>query len=160
MKKIFGLTAVFFTALANDTYALGLGVQFGGNTLSGFQDPGMSILISPNEETHGAVTWYVRGNGLSVGGSVDYWFLPIDITQLGAGDLKAFVGGGVYAGLSIWDDYFGLGAGGRLPIGIDWKMDFLDVFLQAVPRVGLSILPSPGFGGLSVDVNLGVRFWF
>jgi hypothetical protein len=160
MKKILGLTAVLLTALAIESYAIGLGLQFGGNALSGFDDPGLSVLISPNDQTHGAITWFVGTNGLSVGGSVDYWFVLKDIAQLGSGDLRFFIGPGVYAGIAIWENYFGLNAGVRLPIGLDWNIGSVDVFVQAVPRVGLGILPSPGFDRLYVDVNLGARFWF
>ncbi|MDR0637737.1 MAG: hypothetical protein LBG27_02345 [Spirochaetaceae bacterium] len=159
MKKLLVLSAVLFTAVTIETYAIGLGVQFGGNMLSGFDEPGFSILISPNEQVHGAVTWYIGSGGLSLGGSADYWFLPIKITTLGPGDLKFFVGGGVYARIAIWEDYFGLGAGLRLPIGVDWKANVFDVFVQAVPQVGIGLLPSPGFDGFYVDLNLGARFW-
>jgi hypothetical protein len=160
MKKVLGLTAVLFTALTIEAYAVGLGLQFGGNALSGFDDPGLSFLISRNEETHAAVTWVIKKDGLSLGGSVDFWVVPINITQLGPGNLKAFIGVGPYAQIAIWEDYFGLGAGLRLPIGVDWKAKMFDVFFQVVPRVGLGFLPSPGFDGLSVDLNLGARFWF
>jgi hypothetical protein len=160
MKKILGLTAVLFAVATIETYAIGLGIQFGGNALGGFDRPGLSFLISPNESTHGALTWYIGGNGVSLSGSLDYWFLPISLTELGPGNLQFFLGGGLYAWLSIWDNYFGLGAGLRVPFGLDWKMEKFDVFLQAVPHVGLAVLPSPGFDGFYVDVNLGFRFWF
>jgi hypothetical protein len=160
MKKILGLTAVLFMAAAIETFAIGLGVQFGGNVRGAFDAPGVSLLLSTKEDTHGAITWYARGSGLSLGGSADYWFLPIEITSLGSGELKFFLGGGLFAWLWMWDDYFGLGAGVRVPFGLDWKMEKFDVFLQAVPQVGLAVLPSLGFGDFEVDVNLGFRFWF
>jgi hypothetical protein len=163
MKKIFGLTAVLFVAFAIETYAIGIGLQAGGSALRGgelgFNDPGLSLLVSPNEQVHGAITWYAGTGGLSLGASLDYWFLEIDIISLGPGDLRFFVGGGAYAGIAIWEDYLGLGAGLRLPVGVDWKLDFLDVFVQLVPRAGISVLPSLGFDRLYVDVNVGGRFW-
>ncbi|MDR1468041.1 MAG: hypothetical protein LBT00_01970 [Spirochaetaceae bacterium] len=160
MKKILALTAVLLTALTIETYAIGLGLQAGGNTLTGFDDLGLSILISPNEQLHGAVTWYIRSEGVALGGSADYWVLPIALTKLGPGDLLFFVGGGVYARISIWEGEFGLGAGLRLPIGLDWRTGSIDAFIQAVPHAGLGILPSPGFDRFYVDLNLGARFWF
>jgi hypothetical protein len=159
MKRILALTAVLFTAVTIETHAVGLGVQFGGNALGGFDTPGFSILISPSEQIHIAGTWYVQSNGMTIGASGDYWFLPIDITQLGPGALTFYLGAGIYGQIAMWEDYFGVAAGARLPLGLDWKMDVIDVFVQAVPFTGIGLLPSPGFGGFHIDVNLGVRFW-
>jgi hypothetical protein len=159
MKKILGLTAVLFTALAIESHAIGVGLQGGINALDGFDTPGLSVLISPTDQIHGAVTWHIVEEGISLGGSVDYWVLEIDITSLGPGDLRFFVGGGAYAAISVWESEFGLGAGLRLPVGLDWKLDFLDVYLQVVPLIGLRLLPSPDFDGFHIDANVGFRFW-
>jgi hypothetical protein len=158
MKKFLVLTAVLFTALTIETHAIGLGLQGGASILDGFT-PGLSLLISPNEQVHGALTWFIGDEGVSLGGSLDYWFLPIDLTTLGPGNLIFFVGGGAYAQISLLDGDFGIGAGLRVPVGLDWKMDFLDAFVQIVPLTGLGLLPSLGFSGIPVDANIGVRFW-
>jgi hypothetical protein len=158
MKKLLVLTAVLFTALTIEIHAIGLGLQ-GGMSIKDGVTPGLSLLISSNEQVHGALTWYFGDGGVSLGGSLDYWFLPIGLTTLGPGNLIFFVGGGAYAHISLLDGDFGIGAGLRVPIGLDWKMDFLDAFVQIVPRVGLDILPSLGFSGIPVDANIGVRFW-
>jgi hypothetical protein len=159
MKKIFVLTAVLLTALTIETHAIGLGLQGGINAIDGFDTPGLSVLISPKDDIHGAITWHIVKKGVSIGGSLDYWFFNLPITKLGPGSLNFFVGGGAYAQIAVWEDYFGFGAGLRLPVGFDWKLDFLDVFLQIVPFTGLSLLPSPGFDGFHIDANLGFRFW-
>jgi hypothetical protein len=158
MRKFFVLTAILLAAVTIESHAIGIGIQGGANVLDGF-NAGLSILISPQEQIHGAVTWYLQNHGLLLGGSLDYWFWPKELTTLGPGSLIFFVGGGAYAQVGFWDDSFILDTGLRLPIGLDWKMDFLDVFVQAVPLAGLSFLPSLGFGGFHIDANLGVRFW-
>jgi hypothetical protein len=159
MKKILVLTAVLLTAITIETHAIGIGLQGGINALDGFDTPGLSLLISPSENLHGAITWHIVSTGISLGGSLDYWFLPVEITSLGPGNLIFFVGAGAYAQIALWDDYFGIGAGLRVPVGLDWKMDFLDLFVQVVPHAGIGLLPSLGFGGFHVDANLGLRFW-
>lgn len=159
MKKILGLTVVLLAALTIETHAIGLGFQGGINVLDGFNTPGLSILVSPSEQIHGAITWHIVSDGVSFGGSLDYWFFPMELTALGPGNLIFFVGGGAYAQIAIWQDYFGLGAGLRLPVGLDWKLDFLDVYVQMVPLIGIGLLPSPGFDGFHVDANIGFRFW-
>jgi hypothetical protein len=159
MKKILVLTAVLCTAITIETHAIGLGIQGGINALDGFNTPGLSLLISPSEELHGAVTWHIVKDGIALGGTFDYWFLNPNITTLGPGELNFFVGAGAYAQIALWDGDFGFNAGIRLPVGLDWKMDFLDVFVQVAPYTGIGLLPSLGFGGFHVDANLGLRFW-
>ncbi|MDR1231312.1 MAG: hypothetical protein LBK61_07920 [Spirochaetaceae bacterium] len=151
MKRVLVLSAVLFTAFTIETYALGLGLQ-GGVGGSG----GLSFLISPNEQAHGAVTWNFDAGML--GGSVDYWFWNQQLTALGPGQLSFFLGGGAYAEIVLGDS-FGLDAGLRVPVGLDWRSGPVDVFLQIFPLIGLSLIPSPGFGGVNVGGSLGVRFW-
>jgi hypothetical protein len=160
MKKILVFAAVLFTAFTVETHAIGLGFQGGTNIMDGFAG-GFSVLISPDESKHGAVTWFLEPNTdkFSLGGSFDYWFWPKALTTLGPGALSFYLGAGAYAQIALWDGNFGLDAGIRLPIGLDWKMDFLDVFVQVVPFTGISLLPSPGFGGFHLAANIGARFW-
>lgn len=160
MKKVFALTAALFVAVTIETYAVGLGIQFGANMLNGFNTPGVSVLISPSKETHFAGTWYVENNGMTIGVSADYWLLPLDLTQLGTGMLKFYLGGGLYGQIEIWEDHFGIAAGLRVPVGLDWEIGPIDVFFQAVPLIGIGFLPSPSFEGFHIDFNLGGRFWF
>jgi hypothetical protein len=157
MRKILVLSAVLFAALTIETYAVGFGVQGGLNVLGG--PSGLSFLISSNEQTHGAITWYFGDEGMTLGGSLDYWFFNPTLVALGPGSLDAFVGVGAYAQIEAWTDHFGLAAGLRVPFGLDWRVGPFDVFFQIVPLTGLALLPSPGFGGFHVDAHIGARFW-
>jgi hypothetical protein len=158
MKKIVMAAAVLCTVAAVESYAFGIGLQFGGNVQS-FNTPGISLLLSPSEQVHGALTWYIGGEGMTLVGSADYWILTKEITTLGPGALNFFVGAGAYAQIALWEDYFGLDVGLRVPVGLDWKPDKFDVYFQVVPAAGLGLLPSLGFDGFHVNVNLGARFW-
>jgi hypothetical protein len=155
MKKIVVLSAVLLTAFTLEAHAFGFGVQGGLNVLGG--PNGLSVLISANEQTHGAVTWYFGKNGITLGGALDYWVLPVGLTELGPGTLSFFLGGGAYAQIEAWEDHFGVIAGLRLPIGLNWSAGLFNVFVQVVPLTGIDFLPSPGFEGFHVDANVGVR---
>lgn len=157
MKKILVLSAVLFTAITIETHAWGIGIQGGLNVLGG--PGGLSFLISSNDQTHGAITWYFGDEGMTLGGSLDSWFFKKTLTAVGSGSLDVFVGVGAYAQIEAWTDHFGLAAGLRLPVGLDWKVSKFDVFFQIVPLTGLALLPSPGFDGFHVDANIGARFW-
>jgi hypothetical protein len=157
MRKILVLSAVLFTAITIETHAFGVGIQGGLNVLGG--PSGLSFLISSNEQTHGAITYYFGDEGMKLGGSLDYWFVHSELVALGPGSLYGFVGIGAYAQIEAWTDHFGLAAGLRLPFGLDWNVGPFDVFLQIVPLTGLALLPSPGFDGFHVDANIGARFW-
>jgi hypothetical protein len=161
MKKVLVLTAVLCAAFTIETHAIGIGLQGGINFLDGHPAP--SILISPNDYVHGAATWYIDLDDSSIfllAGSLDYWFFTLPLTTLGPAELSLFVGAGAYAQILLGNDDFGFGAGARLPVGVDWKADRFDVFVQLVPYTGLDLLPSLGFSGLHFDANIGIRIWF
>jgi hypothetical protein len=158
MRKIVFAAAVLCTAAAVESHAIGIGLQFGGDVGS-LNTPGISLLVSPSDKVHAALTWYIGGEGLSLAGSADYWFLTKELVTLGPGALNLFIGAGAYARIALWEDDFGFGLGVRVPVGLDWRLALLDVYLQAVPAVGLGFLPNPGFDGFHVGFNLGARFW-
>ncbi|MDR1096444.1 MAG: hypothetical protein LBL31_08650 [Spirochaetaceae bacterium] len=161
MKKIVVLSAVLFTAFTFETHAFGFGVQGGLNVMERLG--GFSFLISPNQQTHGSITWLTgtseENSGITLAGALDYWLLSVNLTALGPGALNFFLGGGAYARIEAWEEHFGAGAGLRVPFGLDWDVTRFDVFVQIAPLFGLRFLPSPGFDGFDVDVNIGARIW-
>ena len=68
---------------------------------------------------------------------------------------------GIAAGFWGFNDEFGLAAAVRAPIGLSWKpIPLIEIFLQAVPQIGLTIMPEIGLWGNFWGGNLGLRFWF
>jgi hypothetical protein len=93
-----------------------------------------------------------------VGVSGDYYFIDKAIApKIGLG---WYLGGGIYGNVGFWSDYVFLAAGGRLPIGLSWQpIDLIEVYLQAVPSIGVQILPPINLNW-GIGVDLGIRFWF
>jgi hypothetical protein len=79
-------------------------------------------------------------------------------------NLHWYVGIGGYVNFyHVWD-YFSFGFGARLPIGLSWHIDIVEVFLDVAPGLGIRISPSYGdkfnFPDGSLAFELGVRLWF
>jgi hypothetical protein len=99
------------------------------------------------------------GSGFHISGAGDYYF--IDKTLVPEAGLNWYLGFGI--GVALWgfDGDLGLAASARLPIGLSWQpIDLLEIYLQAVPQIGLQILPDIGLWGNFWGGNLGIRFWF
>jgi hypothetical protein len=103
-----------------------------------------------------------------------FWTVDVDLGGLGvAGDFYIFdqplvpaaklgwyLGGGAYGYFGVWGDEVAIAAGARLPIGLSWQpLDFLEVYLQVVPSIGLQILPGIGLWPNFFGGNLGIRVW-
>jgi hypothetical protein len=130
----------------------GIGVQFGGG-IDGFgADLTLKIPQVPVFWTVGA-TILPKYFGLGLAG--DYYF--IDNSLVPDINLDWYLGGGGYAHVGFGDDV-SVAVGARLPIGLSWHpIDLIEVYIQAVPSIGLSIVPIGfdwGIGG-----SLGIRFW-
>jgi len=158
MKKILAISAALLVFTAAEGFSLGLGVQFGGSVGGGFGG-GASLLLSPSSSVHGAIDWWA-GSALGLGGSLDFWFHQWRLTKVGSGSLDFYIGGGIYAWFWGYSDDVAIGAGLRLPIGIDLKLKPFDFFLQIVPRLGFQVLPGFEFAGSWAAGNLGFRYWF
>jgi len=154
MKKLLCVAVLVAVIGAGTAFAqFGIGVHGGGGTLGG--GGGINLAFSD-------IYIYVDAlgawdGGMHVSGAVD--FLSLYKTNL-ASNFDFYVRVGVGAGLWGFNDTFGLAAAARVPVGVSWKpIPLIELFLQAVPQIGLKILPSIdlfwGVGG-----NLGVRFWF
>jgi hypothetical protein len=158
MKKILGFVAVLFVVGAMNASALGIGVQgnFGWSQIAGY---GGSLLISPTEKLHFAVGADLWDGGLGIGVTADFWIINPNIT----GVLDWYFGVGPYGNLFLGDS-IGIGAGVRVPVGLDLKFDRVDIFLQFAPGINVIDVPSGrilgilGFWFHGVG-NLGIRFW-
>jgi hypothetical protein len=139
----------------------GIGLQGGWSGGGG----GALTLKAPKLPIYWAVS--AGGGWLSVSG--DYYFIDKSLASGAAGTLGWYLGAGGFVNIvynnryySYWgDNYYWLGIGAEVPIGLSWlPLDFLEIYIQAVPFVGLGIGDNvfgiwPGIGA-----NLGIKFWF
>lgn len=109
------------------------------------------------------IYWTVNVSSGWLGVSGDYYFIDSPLV----GSLGWYLGAGGFVNIiynteySLYRRSYWLGVGAEIPIGLSWlPLDFLEVYIQAVPFVGLGI----GGGGLGVwpgvGASLGVRVWF
>jgi len=166
MKKIVICLALFVilatgTVFADHPGGFGIGVQggfsgaWGGSSMGG----GALSLKLPSVPIYWAVRLDISSGYFGLGVSGDHYF--IDDKLVPEINLGWYLGGGGSLGLSFTGNSVGLGIGARLPIGLTWQpLPMLEVFLQVVPSLGVSILPEFHFpyGGWGGDI--GIRLWF
>jgi hypothetical protein len=164
MKKIlfvFVLVAIIATGTAFADYpsGFGIGVQGGWSgswTGGGGGGAALSLKI-PGVPVFWAVQLGFPGNDyvwLNVAG--DYYLIhnPL-VSSIG---LHWYFGLGLGVGLGLGSS-FHLGAEFRVPVGLSWQpLDFLELYLQAVPSIGALFIPDVGIWG-GWGGNLGIRFW-
>lgn len=158
-KKVYAVMAVLFLSAAMETYAeFGIGVQ-GNGGFSGGGFGGASLLLSPAETLHFAVDWYLKGPVCMFGLTADKWLLNAPLTRLGPGDLKFFAGIGAYGRIGF-GDAFPLGAGIRVPVGLDWRIQNIELFFGLAPVLDISILPEFDLDNLfGFSGAIGLRCW-
>jgi hypothetical protein len=165
MKKILFvlILAVFFSGAAFADHPedqLGIGIIGGGyiNFSGGNHSGGAGLSLKvPNVPIFWA--FYLPSfNPLSLGISGDHYLAEgVLVSDI---NLHWFAGLGGWLNLGGFDSNLWLSLGARVPLGLSWHIvDFLEVFLNVAPSLGLQITPSPGFYGF-LPVELGVRFWF
>jgi len=162
--KILSVAAALLVFGSANAFGFGVGLQAGGGyaNISG-GDYGFALLISASKEKHFALALNLNNN-YKIGGTIDWWLFQPEITKAGPGSLKFFLGPGIGVNVSFSSNEFHyLGAGLRLPIGLDYDLSKFDVFLQIVPNLGMSINPNDNelfkIPTLGVDAALGFRFW-
>ena len=167
MKKFVLCLALFVilavgTAFADHPSGFGIGVQggFSGSWgVKGGLGNGALSLKLPSLPIFWAMRMDIVESYFGLGVSGDYYL--IDSKLVPAFGLNWYLGVGGALGLSIGKDWLGLGIAARLPIGLSWQpIKFLEIFLQVVPSLGVSILPEFHFpyGGWGGDI--GIRLWF
>jgi hypothetical protein len=151
-------------AFADHPDGLGIGVISGGSVgLGGFGFGGVDLSLKLPDIP---IYWGINlnfGNYFGLGVSGDYFLIDDTFLSEGIVDLAWYLGVGAYANLVIGDEYFGLAVGGRLPIGLSLQLDAipdvpLEIFLQAVPSIGLAVLPDPDLD-FYVPLQAGIRIW-
>jgi len=169
MKKVV-LVLVLFAILATGTVFAdhpngkwGVGIQGGtsGDWDGGghLHNGGALSLKIPSVPIFWAVRLDIFNDYFSLGISGDKYLIDkLLVKEIGLG---WYLGLGVGVGIGIGDDDLALGVSGRLPIGLSIQpIDLLEIFLQIVPQLGVSIMPSFHFpyGGWGGDI--GIRLWF
>jgi len=165
MKKIFFvliLAAIIATgtAFADHPSGFGIGLQGGynGSWLGGLGGGGGALTLKlPSLPIFWTVDFALYGSYSWLWLAGDYYL--IDQKLVPSIGLNWYFGLGGYVNLGLGDP-FGLGVGVRAPIGLSWQpIRLLEIYLQAVPSIGLGILPGVGLGG-GWGGNLGIRLWF
>jgi len=147
------------TAFADHPNGLGIGIQggfsgaWGGDNFGG----GALSLKLPSLPIFWAARLDIWPEYLSLGISGDKYL--IDQLLVKEAGLNWYLGFGIGAGIGLGNP-LALGVSGRLPIGLSWQpIPLLEIFLQIVPSLGLSVLPEFHFpyGGWGGDI--GIRIW-
>ena len=166
MKKAVLCLALFAILAAGTVFAdhpggWGVGIQGGYNGYwsGGYFGSGALSLKIPKLPIFWAIRLDIEEGYFGLGVSGDYYL--IDSKLVPAIGLNWYLGLGGGLGLSFGNNWLGFGVAARLPIGLSWQpIPLLEIFLQAVPSLGVSILPEFHFpyGGWGGD--LGIRLWF
>ncbi|MDR2491787.1 MAG: hypothetical protein LBD20_10345 [Spirochaetaceae bacterium] len=148
---VLALTLGVGAAFADHPDGFGIGLQGGW-----FGEPNGGLTLKFPKVP---VFWSINADKASLAVAGDYYFIDHDFME----GLGFYIGVGAYAGLGVWgwDDGFNLWAGVRVPIGLSWRpLDLLEIYLQAVPSIGLRIIPPRALWPNFIGGNLGIRFWF
>ena len=167
MKKAVFCLALFTilatgTVFADHPGGFGIGVQggFSGTWgVVGNYGGGALSLKLPSLPVFWAIRLDILTDFFNLWVSGDYYL--IDSKLVPAIGLNWYLGIGGALGLSFGSNWMGLGLAARLPIGLSWQpVRLLEIFLQVVPSLGVSIVPEFHFpyGGWGGDI--GIRLWF
>ena len=170
MKKlVLVLLLVAFIAVgafANDPRPDGFGIGIVGGGARGWTGGG-GFGFSYGLSLHAANTYWgifasIASNWFSVGVTGD--FVTLMGGTFGDGPLGFYIDGGLYGTVFVYDTAdgsdFAFGVGARLPIGLSLNFDIIDIWLAAVPQIGVRV----GGGSLSLGggwgPEIGLRVWF
>jgi hypothetical protein len=165
MKK-FLLVFVFAAFVAGAAFADHPGNKWGIGLMGGYNinfgsavntgQASLSLKV-PNMPVFWAVSAQLDSNYWYLALSGDYYLVNgVLIPDI---NLHYFLGLGFYGQLGYANDLsFALGA--RLPIGLSWHVvDFLEIFLNISPSLGLGIIPDFHFPVGGVPLEIGIRVW-
>jgi hypothetical protein len=159
LKKIVLIVMVLFVlggtaAFADHPGGLGIGVMGGygiggGNGALSLKLPDLPLYLGLQARF---------GSIFGVSASGDYYIIDDTLLSEGALDLGWYFGVGGYVGIGIGNNYFDFDLGLRIPVGLTLQILPFEVFIQAVPTLGV------GFGGgnlfrWDVGGQGGIRIW-
>ena len=160
-KKILVVAALLMVVCVGGAFAWSIGVQGGG----GYPAMGGAAITFTLNETPlvFAADLQFHNNYLGVGLTGDYWFIHKPLVDTPVGAINWFLGAGAGGTVGIGNNYLGLTLAARLPIGLNMMIPIekikIEPYIQAVPQIGVAILPNVGlhyaFAG-----NIGLRFHF
>ncbi|MDR2521267.1 MAG: hypothetical protein LBC72_01760 [Spirochaetaceae bacterium] len=162
MKKFVLAGIVFLTLAGTFAYAdhpdgFGIGIQGGGAGAAGFGNYGGDITLKiPSIPIFWAGGVVLFPGYMSISVSGDKYLIDNEIVSM----LGWYFGLGVGAHIGMGSE-LGIAAAFRVPIGLTFQpVDMLELYLQVVPQIGLSILPGIGLWPHFWGGNLGIRLWF
>jgi hypothetical protein len=138
---------------------LGIGLVGGGGRYGG--NVGLSLKV-PSMPPFWSINLRINKGYFGLGVSGDYYL--VDKALVPDINLGWFFGVGGYVNTAFYDNSYAdrlwLGIGGRVPIGLSWQpVKFLEVFIAAIPDIGLGIVPELGNLDWNINGELGVRLW-
>ncbi|GMO46513.1 MAG: hypothetical protein Ta2B_28110 [Termitinemataceae bacterium] len=183
LKKVAALSIVAFMLSATAAFAehpggFGIGGQFGYNVNSGnsggalaLNVPSIPIFWAINLDFGGSTADW-NWSWFSLGVSGDKYIIDREIANMLGWYLGFGIGVGIQSGTynvpsgySSDLSYLWFNANVRMPIGISvMPIDFLEIYVQAVPQLGMAFGISGDSGGAGFDwgvgANLGIKVWF
>ena len=160
-KKILVVAALLMVVCMGGVFAWSIGVQGGG----GYPAMGSAaVTFTLNDSPLVFTADFQLQNGyFGVGLTGDYWFIYKPLTDTPVGTLNWFFGAGAGGTVGIGNNYLGLNLVARAPIGLNMMIPVdkieIEPFIQAVPQIGVAILPKVGLHW-GVAANAGLRFHF
>jgi hypothetical protein len=143
-------------AYADHPEGFGIGVQAGASGAAGIGNYGGALSLKiPSIPIFWAIGAELFPGYMSVAVSGDKYLIDNEIASM----LGWYFGLGVGAHIGLGNT-LGVAAAFRVPIGLSFQpLDMLELYLQAVPQIGLAILPGIGLWGNFWCGNLGIRVW-
>lgn len=156
--KVLVLALVLGAGITMGTHAIGFGAQFNANASSVFT-PGVSLAFSFTHRVHTAFNWYF-GDNTTIGITGDYWIFNPALVKFNSGSFRFHLGAGLYTNIIFADDTDWTG-GIRFPVGFNLLVlkDFLEVYINVAPSVGIQFYPSFAMDKFFFPIALGARIW-
>lgn len=154
MKKLM-IIAILLSLAAIPAFSFGVGGAFGLDFAGGSVGPGALFSFSPDEiPAVFGVGFSFGTDSFALGVTADWWLYYTNLFSI----VALYIGPGAYVDINIANGAARLGAGLRIPVGLQaWVLDPLELFLEVAPTFGLKNGTFPAFG---VQGAIGFRFWF
>jgi hypothetical protein len=156
-KKIAVIATALFVFASIEAFSFGIGVR-GGGGIGGSGGGGLLLSPKPGLHWHFGVNYYFGSGVSSIGGTGDYWLIEKKLTSAGSGSLDFYAGAGLFTWLGFYKD-LRASLGVRIPVGLDLDFKVVDIFIEAVPQLGLSLLPSIELDSSWLGGAIGIRVW-